>query len=205
MIGLAALASLLVLGRSGTRERTKASRWLLIGLSGAIIVDVALLLLYARAGLRPYSAHLQDNAFLWPAIVTAVALLLLGLLVWLDRNSIGAAWRQRGFRGLTFGVVGLLLASQTAFLVIDDAPIPTPSTTEYASTPAVLALQRAVGSSLVGLGSATRLFGGLDLGFAPDNNLPFGIHEIRRIRSHHPFELLHHVDFHQWFLAWNTR
>ena len=28
---------------------------------------------------------------------------------------------------------------------------------------------------------------------------------VRRIRSHHPFELLHHLAFHQWFLAWNTR
>ena len=100
LIGLAALASLLVLGRSGTQERAKASRWLLIGLSGVIAVDVALLLLYARAGLKSYSAHLQDNDFsvardcdrgrLAPPRPVGVA----------RSQFIGAAWRQRGFRGL---------------------------------------------------------------------------------------------------------
>jgi hypothetical protein len=48
----------------------------------------------------------------------------------------------------------------------------------YQPTPAVTALQRAVGTNVVGLGNASRIFGGLDLGLAPDTNVPFGLDEF---------------------------
>jgi hypothetical protein len=72
----------------------------------------------------------------------------------------------------------LLLTCQTVFLVIDDVDIPSTYSVEYQPTAAVTTLQRIAGSSLVGLGEATKLWGGLDLGLAPNTNIPFGIHEF---------------------------
>ena len=118
------------------------------------------------------------DSFIWPAVLTAVFLALLAILLVIDRQSIGATWRRGRFRGLTFGVVGLLLACQTALLIVDDGPIPSSSSTEYAATPAVVALQRAVGSSLVGLGAVSNQSGGLGLGLFPNTNIPFGINEF---------------------------
>jgi hypothetical protein len=179
-VGLAAFAVLLMMDKrsDGEKESAKGFRWIIIGLAGTIVVDLLVLWLYGRTSLPGYSAHLQVSSFVWPLALTAVFLALLGALLVVDRRSIGAAWRRKGFRGLTFGVLGLLVACQTALLIVDDGPIPSSSSTEYAATPGVVALQRAVGSSLVGLGNASHLSGGLGLGLAPNTNLPFGIHEF---------------------------
>jgi hypothetical protein len=179
-VGLAVFAALLMMDRRsvGEKESPKGFRWLMIGLAGTIAVDLVLLWLYARTSLPAYSAHLQVSSFVWPAALTAVFLAFLAALLVLDRKSIGATWRRKGFRGLTFGVLGVLLACQTALLIVDDGPIPSSNSTEYAATPGVVALQRAVGSSLVGLGNGSESSGGLDLGLAPNTNLPFGIHEF---------------------------
>lgn len=180
VVGLAAFASLLMMDRRSTGEKVsrRGFRWLMFGLAGVIVVDLALVWLYARISLSAYAAQVQVDSFVWPAVLTAVFLALLATLLVIDRQSIGATWRRRGFRGLTFGVVGLLLACQTALLVVDDGPIPSSSSTEYAATPAVVALQRAVGSSLVGLGAKSNQSGGLGLGLFPNTNIPFGIHEF---------------------------
>jgi Bacterial membrane protein YfhO len=178
VIGGAAFGSLLLVRRSDdAKASSRTFRWLLTGLAVVIVADVALIWLFGRVNLPAYSAHLQVANFIWPAVLTAVFLGLLAVLLVLERRY-GSAWRRRGFRGLTFGVVGLVLASQTALLIVDDGPLPSSQSTEYASTPAVAALQRIAGSSVVGLGNAGELTGGIGLGLAPNTNLPYGIHEF---------------------------
>ncbi len=67
---------------------------------------------------------------------------------------------------------------QTAYLIGDDGPIPSSSSTEYPELPPVTALQHAVGSSLVGLGNQPKRYGGFGLGLGPDANVPYGIDEF---------------------------
>ena len=64
------------------------------------------------------------------------------------------------------------------FLIVDDGPVPSSTSSPYKPTAAVIALQRYVGSSLVGLGVNSEDFGGLGLGLAPDTSIDFGIHEF---------------------------
>ena len=190
MIGAAAFGSLLLVRRSDdAKASSRTFRWLLTGLAVMIVVDVALIWLFGRVDLPAYSAHLQVANFIWPATLTAVFLGLLAVLLVLERRY-GAAWTRRGFRGLTFGVVGLLLATQTAFLVVDDGPIPSSNTTEYASTPAVATFSDIVGSPW--WDSATRE---TDWRHRPrlgaEQRTPLWDPRVRRIRSHRPFVLVH--------------
>ena len=115
---------------------------------------------------------------MWPVVSTAVGLVVFAVLAIVDRRTKVKEWRHNGLRWLTFGVVGSLLICQTVFLIVNDGPIPSSSSTPYKPTAAVIALQRYVGSSLVGLGVNQKDFGGLGLGFAPDTNIAFGIHEF---------------------------
>jgi Bacterial membrane protein YfhO len=73
------------------------------------------------------------------------------------------------------------------YLIALDAPLPSSSSTPYQPTTAVTALQRTIGSSLVGLGvdassnSASGLAARLytsSLGFEPNSNVLFGIHQF---------------------------
>ena len=70
----------------------------------------------------------------------------------------------------------LLLVCETAFLVSAGAPLWSSSSTFFAPTPAVTALQRDVGSSLVGWGPHTSLC--LGLGIIANANDAFDVHEL---------------------------
>jgi len=79
----------------------------------------------------------------------------------------------------TFGAAGSLLICQTVFLVSGNSNIFSSSSTPYQPTPGVVALQKAVGTSLVGLGIGNQtLSGGLGLGLGPNTNIAFGVHEF---------------------------
>ena len=155
----------------------RTARWAL-GAFGAIAVVLGLIWLFARGNLPTNAASIRAQSFLWPAVSTAVGLAAFALLLIIDRRSVGERWNPRTFRLLILGIAGALLTCQTAFLVVDDGPIPSSNSTMYAATPSVTALQHAVGTSLVGLGNAGTGYGGLNLGLAPDTNVPYGIDEF---------------------------
>lgn len=158
-------------------EQRRAVRWGL-GAFGAIAIVLGLVWLFARGKLPSYAAHVRAESFVWPAVSTAVGLIVLGTLAVVYRRSMDDTRRVRTLRLVTFGVAGSLLACQTIFLVIDDAPIPSSSPTEYKTVPAVTALHRAVGPALVGLGNFSGPLGGSGLGLTPNVNLAYGIHEF---------------------------
>ena len=132
-------------------ERRRAARWGL-GAFGAIAVLLGLIWLFGRGSLPPHEAHVRADSFVWPVVSTVVGLAAFGTLVVIDRRPTGKEWSREGLRGLALGAAGVLLVCQTVFLVVLDAPLPSSSSTPYQPTPGVTALQRAVGSSLVGLG-----------------------------------------------------
>ena len=158
-------------------ERRRATRWALCAF-GALAVALGLIWLFARGHLLPYETRIRNQSFVWPVVSTVVGLVVFSVLAIVGKRTKVKEWRYNWPRWLTFGVVGSLLICQTVFLIVNDGPIPSSSSTPYKPTAAVSALQRYVGSSLVGLGVNQKDFGGLGLGFAPDTNIAFGIHEF---------------------------
>ena len=144
-------------------ERRRATRWAL-GAFGALAVALGLIWLFARGHLLPYETRIRNQSFVWPVVSTALGLVVFAVLAIVDRRTKVKEWRHHGLRWVTLGVVGSLLICQTVFLIVDDGPVPSSSSTPYKPTAAVIALQRYVGSSLVGLGVNRKDFGGLGLG-----------------------------------------
>jgi hypothetical protein len=176
-------------------ERLRATRWAL-GAFGAIAVLLGLVWLFGRGNLPAYAEHVRAQSFVWPAASTAVGVAACCAMLVFDRRSVGG---QRTYTGRRLPVLGgivlSLLVCQTAFLVVDDGNIFSSSSTPYKPTPAVTALQRAVGSSLVGLGSVSKNGDGLDLGLNPNTNIPFGIHEFAEYDPIAPLT---------WFSSWSA-
>ena len=180
-------------------ERRQAVRWALGGL-GAVAVVLGLVWLFGRGNLPGHAAHDRADSFVWPVVSTAVGFASFGALAIFERRSVRPQESLRGSRGFVFGVAASLLVFQTVFLIVDDAPVPSSSSTLYQPTPAVTALKRAVGSSLVGLGNNT---GGPNsqglgyssegLGFVPDSNVSFGVHQFAAYDPVAPYP---------WFQGW---
>jgi hypothetical protein len=78
-------------------------------------------------------------------------------------------------------------------LIVVDAPLPSSASTPVPSTPGTLALQRAVGSSLVGLGVNPKGYGGDGVGFAPDSNILYGVNQFAEYDPIAPLA---------WFKTW---
>ena len=149
-------------------------------------VALGLLLLVLWIADRPHLVASEyaerSKSFLWPFAQVAFGLLVMGAVVF--------AWRRARTRGLERGRLWahagrwsgvLLLGCETAFLVAVGAPMPSSSSQFVTPTPAVVALKRATGSSLVGWGTAS-CFGsgavGHGLGVPPNANILFGVHEL---------------------------
>ncbi len=152
-----------------TSERRRAAR-LALGTSGAIAGVLALV--WASA------TSVRADSFVWPAVSTAVGVAAFGTLVVVDRRSVRRSEGVRRSSWLVLGVAGSLLLCQTALLLAVDAPLPSSTSTPYPLTPGIAALQRAAGSSLVGLGNISYLTGGYGLGLRPNTNVAYGIHEF---------------------------
>jgi hypothetical protein len=149
-------------------------------------IALGLLLLVLWIADRPHLVASEyaerSRSFLWPFVQVAFGLLVMGALVF--------AWRRARARGLEGGRLwanagrwsgALLLGCETAFLVAVGAPMPSSSSQFLTPTPAVVALQRATGSSLVGWGTASCFGSGIvghGLGVPPDANVVFGLHEL---------------------------
>ncbi len=150
-------------------ERRRAGR---LALGAFAVVAGVLALIWLTAG------HVRAGSFLWPGICTAVGLAASGTLVLADRRSGRGRGHGRRSSWLVLGVAGSLLLGQTAFLVAVDGPLPASSSTPYPHTAGVVALQRAAGSSLVGLGHYSKYSGGFGLGLIPNTNVVYGLDEF---------------------------
>jgi Bacterial membrane protein YfhO len=175
-------------------ERRRATRWALGGF-GATAVMMASVWLFWRGHLGPNGTHIRAESFVWPVVSTAVGLAAFAVVAVADARSAHREREQGRSRWLTLGAVGSLLLCQTAFLIAIDGPLPSSTSTPYPRTPGVVALQRAVGSSLVGLGNNTRYSGGLGLGLAPNTNVPYGVHEFTEYDPIAPLS---------WFRQWGA-
>jgi hypothetical protein len=159
------------------RERRRAAR---CGLRtfGAIAILLALIWLVGRGDLAAPEADVRAKSFVWPAVATAIGLVVFAVLVLAYRRWRDDRWGDRRWRLLTIGVAVSLLASQSVLLIVADEVIPSSSSTEYPPHPAVTTLQRAIGSTLVGLGYSKGRFTTTGLGLAPDTNVPYGVDEF---------------------------
>lgn len=148
--------------------------------SGFATVGAVLLALwaYGRGHLSAAEASVRAGSFVGPVVDAAVGLVVAGgAIIALKR----AATRpiDRRWDHLHPGKVGaaVLLASETAFLVYAGAPLISSSPTYLTATPAEAALGRAVGTSVVGMGT-TSCRRPPTLGIVPNVNVAFGIREF---------------------------
>ncbi|MGH9029945.1 MAG: YfhO family protein, partial [Acidimicrobiales bacterium] len=107
------------------------------------------------------------RSFIWPAAQVFAGLAAMGLL----------GLRRRRIRFVTgTTVAGALLACETAFLLSAGTALFSSSPAYLTRTPAEVQLERAVGSSLVGLGSDECFTS--QLGLVPDLNVALGVREL---------------------------
>ena len=171
-LGLATLAGvgMDVLVRSHTDRAVR--RWAVGGFLGAALVLVAIWL-FGRGHLPPLETAAPSKSFLWPVIDCSVGLAVVGALFVLPRKWVS----RRPKIGWIAGA--LLFVAETAFLITAGSPLMSSSPTFLPTTPAELALQRTVGSALVGFGTSTCWnLGGPALGIQPSANIAFGVHEL---------------------------
>ncbi len=157
-----------VLVRTGSSRRVRT--WL--GASfGAVGLVLAALWLLGRGHLPPAEASIRANSFIWPVAATVVGLGVFAGLARTQRRQAsadGSPSRRCSWAAATF------LACETAFLVAAGAPVWSSSPTGFTPTPAVVAMQHAVGSSVVGLG----IPGCYHVGLTTDVNAVYGVQEL---------------------------
>jgi hypothetical protein len=145
---------------------------------GFILLAVAMVCIwiFGRGTLPPDEARIRELSFLWPVISVAVGLAVVGGLSLSIRRG-GGSHRRAAYIGAV-----TLLVCETAFLVAAGAPLMSSSSAALTPTPAVSSLQKAVGSSLVGLGTesciASTFLGAPGQGILPQANVLFELHEL---------------------------
>ena len=119
---------------------------------------------------------IRQDSFLWPVASTAVGLAVVFVL-W-DRLRSGRRDRTRPVvgRGWIAGMV--LFVTETAFLVSAGSAPWSASATMVPNSAAVVALQRAVGSSTVGFADCPAINGNPSLGVLPNVNAAYAISEM---------------------------
>ena len=157
------------------RADARVRRWALGGF-GAAALALGATWLFGRGHLPLAEARIREASFVWPAICTMVGLAALGALCVAIRRGGGSDRRVATIVGV------LLLACETGFLVAAGAPLSSSSSSVLRPSPAVVSLQKTVGSSLVGLGSQTCIVstfvGTNGLGILPEANVLFQVHEL---------------------------
>ena len=152
-------------------------RWAGAGFAATGLLLVGLWV-FGRGGLLGQDATIRAESFIWPALGTALGLVVVAALTWVHRRSVRAGRPERMSRVTAGRVAGLsLLACETAFLVAAGAPLWTSTSTPFASTPAVVALKNEVGSSLVGLGGSL-CFLPPGLGIPENAQVAYGVQEL---------------------------
>jgi hypothetical protein len=154
----------------------KLSQWLLYGFAAAAAVLVALWL-FGRGQLPAAEATVRAHSFIWPAVATAVGLFV-ALLLWSVRarrmmEATGAPTKRVGQIA-----AAVLLAVQSAFLVSVGATLWTSGAQFLPTTPELVALQRAVGSTTVGFGSNANCIFPPALGIRANLNAAYALSEF---------------------------
>jgi hypothetical protein len=151
--------------------------WTGIGLASCAFV-LMLLWLFGRGHLPRANAHIRDQSFLWPAAQCLLGLAVIGAM-WLFRRRHRTTRSTANSDRLAVGAWAgaLLLACETAFLLGVGAQVWSSSPSFLPSTPAVAALQRAVGQSVVGFG-ARSCQTPPTLGILEEANAGYGIREF---------------------------
>jgi hypothetical protein len=145
---------------------------------GFVAVAVLLVVVWVsgRGHLPPAEMRIRDASFWWPVISVAVGLAVVGGLGLAVKRGMASNGR------VAYAAAGTLLACETAFLVAAGAPLISSSPVVLTPTPVVATLQKAIGSSLVGLGTescvASTYFGGPGQGILPQANVLFQVHEL---------------------------
>ncbi len=147
--------------------RSRAVQVSLIGGFGAAALLLAGLWLFGRGGGLPsfapsFAAHVRAESFVWPVAGVAVGL----------AGAVLLRWRFR----LRLVVALALLVCETLFLITAGSIQIASSANGYPPTPAVTALQRAVGGAAVGTDANSAGF--CTLGIAPEVNIAYQVHEI---------------------------
>ncbi len=173
---LAVLAGIGIDALSREPGSAQIRRWAGGGFGVAALVLVVLWL-FGRGHLPVDEVRIREASFLWPAIGALVGLAVVAWLTWTARKHRGAVRI-----GTAHLAAGILLVSETAFLVTAAVPLWSSSSQVPVPTPAVTALRQTVGSSLVGLGSGTCIastfLGAPELGILPESNILFQVHEL---------------------------
>jgi len=143
---------------------------------GAVVLG---LLVAGHIGLAP-SVGRHQASLVWPGVQAVVGTAATWAWWWRVRrppahaSPTGAAWRA--------GVPALLLALEAAFLLSAGIPFWSVSSTYFATNPGVTALQRHVGSSLVGYGACRSLrfltANTSEVGIWPNANIAYDVHEM---------------------------
>jgi hypothetical protein len=136
-----------------SHQRPAVRRW---SFAGFAVAGPTLVVIWAvgRGDLPSMPAAIRAESFVWPAVDTALGLGVVGAVIVVhqrNRRLLAAGGRPWLDAGRWAGAA--LLISETVFLVTAGAPSRSASPRFFPPTPAVVALKRAVGSSLVGLGA----------------------------------------------------
>ena len=157
----------------------KVRNWMGAGF-GAAAVLLLLVWAFGRGQLPPLDATIRSRSFVWPAAEAVLGLVVFGILVLMrNRGPTGGgsgSWPR--LLGDPSRVAAMFLTvSSTAFLVAVGASWWSSNTTYLAPTPAVTALQQAVGTSIVGFGTSSCLLPPT-LGIQANVNIVYGVHEL---------------------------
>ena len=164
-----------------SRRKRAVYRWAAAGFGGVGLFLLGLLL-FGRGHLSPAEAATRKESLLWPAIETAVGLVVVGALMVIDRRRQRPLAPGNRFQfGAARWAATALVICETAFLVGVGIPAFKSSPTYVTTTPSVVALQRAVGSSLVGFGEVCLPADSpnvVSLGVTPNVNVIYQIQEF---------------------------
>ena len=153
--------------------------WLGSGFTAAGLLLVAVWF-FGRGHLPRGEANFRSDSFIWPVVQVVLGLLVVEAMVVVPRTIRARHEENRRVEhdvGRWAGAV--LLVCETAFLISAGAPLLSSSAQYFESTPSVLALQRAVGSSTVAFGlGADQVTGLPHLGILPNANNAYGLHEL---------------------------
>jgi hypothetical protein len=152
-------------------------RWATRALA-ALAFIVAILWLVGRGHLPRADAAIRAHSFFWPVVEIAVGLAILGVLALLRRRTtaqsdVDVPLRRGIARWVCLGV----LACETAALIGSGAPLWSSSKTYLPPTPAEVALEDAVGPSVVGVGVRSCIVPA-QLAIPQDVNVAYGVHEF---------------------------
>jgi hypothetical protein len=138
-------------------------------------VFLVILWLVGRGHLPSAEAIVRSQSFIWPAISALLILTFALVLAAFYRR--GRAVRPRIARRLVLGGAGAILICETAFLVTAGAPLFPSNAQGLVPNAEDKALIRAVGSSLLGLGTSNCLFPPA-LGLRENLNVGFHVQEL---------------------------